>query len=114
MGIKKNLYDTLLDELYHSDRGLLAISLLERYSMTANELFKFIDLYSEQGIIEVDDENHIMLTESGRNQLLQGNVHVSYLDSVKTLYNKIPINEPYLPNISFIKDLEGRRKETSN
>lgn len=114
MGIKKNLYETLLDDLYHSEKGLLAILLIERYSMTANELFKFIDLYSEQGIIEVDDENHIMLTESGRNQFLQGSVHVSFLDSVKTSYNKIPINEPYLPNISFIKDLEGRRKETSN
>lgn len=108
MGIKKNLHEALLDELFHSEKGLLAISLLERYSMTANELFKFIDTYTELSIIEIDEENHIMLTEKGRNQFLQGGVQISYLNSIKTPYSKITINEPYIPNITFIKDLEGR------
>lgn len=114
MVIKMNLYEVLLNDLYHSEKGLLAISLIDRYLITANELFKFIDKYSNKGVIKVDAENHIVLTEYGKKQLLQYRIQNSYLESVKTPYNMISINEPYLPNISFIKDLEGRQKETSN
>ncbi len=117
-------YRYIFYDLFKSDNGLLAYTLHRRYQIEPSEAVDFMNQYEADGIITVDDELRIKLTNKGResmNEILakfqnlssEGN-ELSYLDRIK-INDKIDIFEPYLPDILFYFRYknEGSNKETS-
>jgi len=108
MDFKQNIIDRkILGDLYSSVNGLFAFTFYSRYKIEPENMFYFIDKYSEKGIIIYEDDK-LYLTKEGRSFYLKQLFHKP---SPTNIYSNIPvefiirkleINEPYLPNINSI------------
>lgn len=119
----KQKYRHIWNDLYSSETGLLAYTLHRRYHLQPSEAVAFMDQYEKEGLITVDNELRISITNKGRESigdLLQKLVNASsdegslYLDNIK-VNEKVGIFEPYIPDKQFYFKYknEGRNKETS-
>lgn len=109
-------YRKVFYDLYKSSKGLLAYTLYSRYSVQPTEAIEFINQYVKQGIISIDDEQRLCLTQEGRNK-----IHIllnelipttrestNYFNDIKS-YETIEIFEPYLPDVSFYHKIKGEK-----
>lgn len=119
----KQKYRHIWNDLYSSETGLLAYTLHRRYHLQPSEAVAFMDQYEKEGLITVDNELRISITNKGRESigdLLQKLVNASsdegslYLDNIK-VNDKVGIFEPYIPDKQFYFKYknEGSNKETS-
>ena len=119
----KQKYRHIWKDLYSSETGLLAYTLHRRYHLQPSEAVAFMDQYEKEGLITVDNELRISITNKGRESigdLLQKLVNASsdegslYLDNIK-VNDKVGIFEPYIPDKQFYFKYknEGSNKETS-
>lgn len=97
----------MLADLYESVNGLFAFTFYSRYKIEPEEMFHFIDKYSNKGLLTYQ-EDKLNLTKEGREIILKQLFHQN---ESRDKYSKIPeefiisklkINEPYLPNISSV------------
>lgn len=119
----KQKYRHIWNDLYGSETGLLAYTLHRRYHLQPSEAVAFMDQYEKEGLITVDNELRISITNKGRESigdLLQKLVNTPsdegslYLDNIK-INDKVGIFEPYIPDKQFYFRYknEGSNKETS-
>ena len=119
----KQKYRHIWNDLYSSETGLLAYTLHRRYHLQPSEAVAFMDQYEKEGLITVDNELRISITNKGRESigdLLQKLVNASsdegslYLDNIK-VNDKVGIFEPYIPDKQFYFKYknEASNKETS-
>lgn len=117
-------YREVFNDLYRSEKGLMAFTLYGRYNIQPSEAVEFINYYTDLEIISIDSEQRIKLTSKGRNEILgilnkigKSNMptHSSYLSMIKS-DETISVYEPYLPDRrfydNFIKE-RSEKKETS-
>lgn len=120
----KSKYREIFNDLYRSEKGLMAFTLYGRYNIQPSEAVEFINYYADLEIISIDSEQRIKLTSKGRNEILgilnkigKSNMptHSSYLSMIKS-GETISVYEPYLPDRRFydnsIKE-RSEKKETS-
>lgn len=119
----KSKYRYIFNDLFSSDNGLFAYTLHSRYHLQPSEAVAFMDQYEKEGLITVDNELRISITNKGRESigdLLQKLVNTPsdegslYLDNIK-INDKVGIFEPYIPDKQFYFRYknEGSNKETS-
>ena len=105
----KQKYRHIWNDLYSSETGLLAYTLHRRYHLQPSEAVAFMDQYEKEGLITVDNELRMSITNKGRESigdLLQKLVNASsdegslYLDNIK-VNDKVGIFEPYIPDKQF-------------
>lgn len=101
-------YRSIFKDLYQSNKGLLAYTLYSRYGIEPTEAIDFVSYYEKEGILLIDSEQRLTLTEKGKeaflsilNKLVVNEPkHNEYLESIMMI-EPMPINEPYLPDKSF-------------
>ncbi len=103
----------LLNELLKEKEGILAISLAKKFTIPLSDFLVFINRNIQKKIISLNQENKIVLTESGIKQLQPHFDKIkakapSYFDLQRLDKEQIDINEPYIPNINFINDFKGK------
>lgn len=114
-------YRLVLDALYRSANGLLAFTLYGRYHLQPEEAVDFIDRYSKGHYISIDENQRIILTQKGRdniNYLLDELVAPSkqepeYLRLIRSS-EKLSIFEPYLPKDEFFQRIKEQESEVKN
>lgn len=126
MDIKKKDIRIFMD-LCNNSNGILGFTMNRRYDMEPREIVDFILLYQERGLISCDDEYRLNITDKGKevlNNILASmkqspvKERSSYFEE-QLLPFQIAINEPYIPNITFLEELrqkinmEGAMTETS-
>lgn len=103
-GVKK-----LLIELFQSNNGLEAYSLLKRSGQTFSEFTKSFNLAKNDGLLYLEDEEtqKVQLTEHGAAVVL----HSSRNDKGQLPWRTVPAemlissispNDPYIPNINML------------
>lgn len=113
----------VFNDLYKSERGLMAFTLYSRYNIQPSEAVAFINYYEKLDIISVDSEQRIKLTPKGKNEILgilnkleksTMSPQASYLSMIKNS-ETISLYEPYLPDRIFYDNFTKERseKETS-
>ena len=117
----KGIHRRILIDLYSSPNGLYAFTLYGRYGLTPSKAISFMEEFNKEGYIQIDNDNRITLTKTGREHFLalvkntiptQKHTN-SYLDQFRS-EESIAINVPYLPNESFyFKQLERETAESS-
>ena len=116
-------YREVFNDLYRSEKGLMAFTLYSRYNIPPSEAVEFINYYENLEIISIDGEQRIKLTSKGKNEILgilnkigKSNMPInsSYLTMIKSDEN-ISLYEPYLPDRQFYDNFikERSEKETS-
>lgn len=107
----KSIDSLLLQELSIHKEGILAVTLSNRYNMSITDFIKFINKYTQEGIISLDKENKIFLTKEG---IIYTQTYCfkkdgsNYLKKRKLLSGQIEINAPYIPDIKIINELRGK------
>lgn len=117
MDIKLKYRKIFLD-LFDSEKGLFAYTLYSRYAVHPSEAIDFIDLYEKDGILSIDEEQRIKLTERGKNKIniILGKLvpkqreESSYINAMK-LKDSIGIFEPYLPDVQFYERYKKEKSE---
>lgn len=106
--VSKKLAIELVKALYQSTDGLLPYTLYTRFKMNAVDVLAFVKQYQPKGLISVDDELRIKLSEDGRHYALGLiNKHKEGpLEGGSEYYNKIQIPQmdkydPYIPDKVF-------------
>ena len=116
-------YREVFNDLYRSEKGLMAFTLYSRYNIPPSEAVEFINYYENLEIISIDGEQRIKLTSKGKNEILgilnkigisNISTNSSYLTMIKSDEN-INLFEPYLPDRRFYDNFikERSEKETS-
>lgn len=111
----------ILMDLYSSPRGLYAYTLYGRYGVTPSEAVAFVEDYKKRGIIQVDSDYRIVLTQEGRSQILSlTNSFESDTGGKMTFLSRflkdegLDINEPFLPDeLFYIKYCDREADKTS-
>ena len=99
-----NFENKILKDLYESVNGLFAFTFYSRYSIEPEEMFSFIDKYTNKGILKYENDK-LIVTEEGRKiilkQLFHKNENKGKFSNIpqEFIREKIEINFPYLPNI---------------
>lgn len=96
----------ILKDLYESVNGLYAFTFYSRYKIEPENIFVFIEKYSEKGILIFDDDNRLYLTSEGKNIILKqlfnnnSDLNKGRFSNIppEFLKDKIKINSPYLPD----------------
>lgn len=112
MAINK-IDELLLNEIYQSEKGLLALSLFNKYTIPMPKFLEFVQRYKLKGIILLDRENRIILTSKGKDyweKTLTAR-HSIYNASTRKDISPIGINEPYIPDKKFVDDWKGMHKD---
>ena len=120
MAIKSKTRQVLID-LYSSSGGLYAYTFYGRYGLTPSEAVSFIDEFKREGVIHVDKENRISLTQEGRKQILSiinnltpSTVSVDgFLEQFRSA-KSIEINAPYLPDELFYTKYIAREADKTS
>lgn len=106
--VSKKLAIELVKALYQSTDGLLPYTLYTRFKMNAVDVLAFVKQYQPKGLISVDDELRIKLSEDGRHYALGLiNKHKEEpLEGGSEYYNKVQIPQmdkydPYIPDKVF-------------
>ena len=106
--VSKKLAIELVKALFQSSDGLLPYTLYTRFKMNAVDVLAFVKQYQPKGLIIVDDELRIKLSEEGRRYALGLiNQHKEELvEGGSEYYNKIQIPQlekydPYIPDKVF-------------
>ena len=63
-------YREVFNDLYRSEKGLMAFTLYSRYNIPPSEAVEFINYYENLEIISIDGEQRIKLTSKGKNEIL--------------------------------------------
>lgn len=115
--ISKQVAIDIIRELYKSENGLLTYTLYTRFKMSAVDMVLFVNHYLEKGLIQVDDELRVSLTDGGRHYALGIiNQHRGDNKSSESQYfkevqsNWIGKFDPYIPNKDFIKKFKKQRE----
>jgi len=108
----------LLKDLYSSESGLLPYTLYKRYGVTPIVLVQIVKKYQNSGVIMMENNNRILLTNEGReniegliSSLLKksgGQTVSAYLSNISK--DKLDKRFPYLPSKRFFELIkEGER-----
>ena len=118
----KSKYREVFNDLYRSEKGLLAFTLYSRYNIQPSEAVEFINYYAGLELISIDKEQRIKLTSKGRDEILgilnkirMSNIstHSSYLSMIES-DETISLYEPYLPDRRFYDNFMKERSEKRN
>lgn len=103
-------YKNILEDLYSSPKGLQLYSLYRRYRFEPSEALDFIQKYEPQGIICIDSNSIIRLSESGRVNFrnIISEIYKNYPKQEKSYlmeirYEPISMYSPYIP-LSLLKE----------
>ena len=97
--------NNILKDLYESANGLFAYTFYSRYSIEPEEMFFFIEKYTQKGVLKYENDK-LNLTIEGRDIILKqlffnkkGKGKYSNLPQ-EFVQEKLEINSLYLPNIT--------------
>lgn len=108
----------LLRDLYSSESGLLPYTLYKRYGVTPIALVQIVKKYQNSGVIQMVNNNRILLTKAGRENIegLISSLSKTSITKVKSAFflgvarNKMDRRMPYLPSKRFFEIFkEGER-----
>lgn len=108
------VYKKIFEDLFANRKGLQLYTMYKRYGLSPSKAIDFINEYSPSGVISIEDETTLILTEKGRDEIQSIISDIfrenefsakSYLSTI--LHTPIDKFEPYIPqNIIPIKSFK--------